>query len=70
VANAFIGMVSARAYRPGIGMQEAVVKLYEEADKIYDRRVVVALMNYLENKNGIEQWNHFYDIPNQVDGNI
>lgn len=59
VANAFVGMTSARAYRNGLDMKHAIITLMEEADQIYDRRLVVALMHYLENKGGFEEWQHF-----------
>lgn len=59
VANAFVGMTSARAYRNGLDMKHAITTLMEDVDKIYDRRPVVALMNYLENKGGFEEWQHF-----------
>lgn len=59
VANAFVGMTSARAYRNGLDMNHAIMSLMEKSDLVYDRRPVVALMNYLENKGGFEQWQHF-----------
>ena len=59
VANAFVGMTSARAYRNGLDMSHAIMTLMEKTDQVYDRRPVVALMNYLENKGGFELWQHF-----------
>lgn len=59
VANAFVGMTSARAYRNGLDMKHAITTLMDEVDNVYDRRPVVALMNYLENKGGFEEWQHF-----------
>lgn len=59
VANAFVGMTSARAYRNGLDMKYAITTLMNEVDYVYDRRPVVALMNYLENKGGFEEWQHF-----------
>ena len=66
VANAFVGMTSARAHRDGMEMRKAVQILMGDADKIYDRRPVVALMNYLENKGGIEEWNSFNERPDNL----
>lgn len=54
VANAFIGMVSPRSYRPAMVVEAALSMLLEAADKHYDRRVVLALANYMENQGGRE----------------
>jgi HD-GYP domain-containing protein (c-di-GMP phosphodiesterase class II) len=59
VANAFVGMCSARAHRPGMDMEEAVFLILNDAERIYDRRPVAALMNYIENKDGLDQWKEF-----------
>ncbi|NOZ42120.1 MAG: PAS domain S-box protein [Alphaproteobacteria bacterium] len=59
VANAFVGMSSARAHRAGMDMAKAALLLLDDADRIYDRKAVTALMNYLENKNGLEKWQDF-----------
>lgn len=59
VANAFVGMVSARAHRDGMALDQAAQLLLNEADSIYDRRPVAALMNYLENRQGLERWQDF-----------
>ncbi len=66
VANAFVGMTSARAHRSGMDMRKAVQILMADADQIYDRRPVVALMNYLENKNGFEEWRAFGTPPQNI----
>ncbi|WP_138381059.1 HD domain-containing phosphohydrolase [Luteithermobacter gelatinilyticus] len=63
VANAFVAMVSARAHRPGLDMEEAAMILMNDADRIYDRRPVAALLNYLENKGGLEAWKSFGQPP-------
>ncbi|MBT5765660.1 MAG: hypothetical protein P8H57_04960 [Emcibacteraceae bacterium] len=39
--------------------QSDITTLMGEVDNVYDRRPVVALMNYLENKGGFEEWQHF-----------
>ncbi|WP_417316638.1 HD domain-containing phosphohydrolase [Emcibacter sp.] len=59
VANAFVAMVSSRAHRPGLDMEESALVLMNDAEKIYDRRPVSSLLNYLENRGGIEKWRSF-----------
>lgn len=56
VANAFVGMVSARAWRPGMSFDEARDTLVEDGNKKFDRSVVLALGNYLDNKRGRNDW--------------
>ncbi|CCQ75235.1 HD domain-containing phosphohydrolase [Magnetospira sp. QH-2] len=56
VANAFVGMVSARAYRDPKPWPEVSRILSEQSDHLYDRAVVVALMNLVENRNGLKRW--------------
>ncbi len=56
VANAFVGMVSKRAYREALAIDRAVDAILSEAGKAFDRRVVVALINYLDNRGGRQQW--------------
>ena len=60
-ANAFVGMVSARAYRKPLSFKEAVNILFEDTDAAYDRKVVAALMDYVENHGGRESWKHYSD---------
>ena len=52
VAHAFVGMVSQRAYRDSIAFGQASEMIIAEADRKYDRRVVMALTHYLENRGG------------------
>lgn len=54
VANSFIGMVSPRSYRKPITIDAGIKILLEEMDSKFDRRVVVALINYLDNHGGRE----------------
>jgi len=61
VANAYVGMTCARAYRPGMPIDEAMVLLLKDVDKRYDRGPVAALLNYLDNKGGRARWQHFAD---------
>ena len=56
VANAFVGMVSKRAYREALNIDRAVEAILAQVGKSFDRRVVVALINYLDNHGGRRQW--------------
>tara|TARA_R110002072_G_scaffold19100_13_gene71122 strand:- start:1128 stop:3197 length:2070 start_codon:yes stop_codon:yes gene_type:complete len=56
VANAFIGMVSKRAYREGLSVDDSIEELLSSVNKSYDRGVVAALVNYLDNKQGRRRW--------------
>lgn len=51
-ANAFVGMVSPRSYRKAMGVSEALNVLMSGIDKEFDRKVVVALANYIDNHGG------------------
>jgi len=55
VANALVGMISDRAFRQGMSMDAAIEILFKEAGHAYDRRVVAALVNYLDNRDGRTQ---------------
>ena len=52
VANAFIGMISDRAFRQALSIDEAIEALMKGVGKAFDRRVVAALINYLDNHGG------------------
>ena len=52
VANAFIGMTSDRAFRQALSFDDAIENLMKGAGKAFDRRVVAALVNYLDNHGG------------------
>jgi PAS domain S-box-containing protein len=56
VANAFVGMVSKRAYREALDIDRAVAAILDQVGKAFDRRVVVALISYLDNHGGRAQW--------------
>lgn len=51
-ANAFVGMVSPRSYRKAILVEEALDMLMKGIGKEFDRKVVVALANYIDNRGG------------------
>jgi HD-GYP domain-containing protein (c-di-GMP phosphodiesterase class II) len=55
VANALVGMISDRAFRQGMSMDAAIEILFKEAGHAYDRKVVAALVNYLDNRDGRAQ---------------
>lgn len=52
VANAFVGMISPRSWRTAMPIEAANKFLLEQSDTHFDRRVVVALINYVENHQG------------------
>jgi len=56
VANAFVGMTSARAYRDGLDVDSALDILNDLSGKKLDRRVVAALTLFLEHKIGRKNW--------------
>jgi response regulator RpfG family c-di-GMP phosphodiesterase len=62
VANAFVGMVSARSWRPGMNFDKSVDILLSEVGKSFDRKVVTALANHLDNSGGREKWRR-YGLP-------
>ena len=49
VANAFVAMLNARAYREGMGVDEVLDQLLSESKSRYDRQVVAALFYVAEN---------------------
>jgi HD-GYP domain-containing protein (c-di-GMP phosphodiesterase class II) len=56
VANAFVGMVSRRAYRDALEVDKALELLLHQVGKSFDRRVVAALVNFLDNRGGRAHW--------------
>lgn len=63
VANAFVGMVSPRAHRDGLGFDAALAQLQAQAGRSFDRRVVSALAHRLDNEGGRSDWAHFAERP-------
>jgi PAS domain S-box-containing protein len=63
VANAFVAMVSPRAFRAGLGFDAASERLLAECGRAFDRRVVTALLNHLDNRGGRAEWARFQDSP-------
>jgi response regulator RpfG family c-di-GMP phosphodiesterase len=68
VANSFVGLVSARAYREGMEFDKAIDILLEESGGKFDRRVVSALMNHVDNKGGRERWAQYRERPSDAPG--
>ena len=58
VSNAFVAMLSDRAYRKRIELDEALKALLEQSGTAYNPRVVMALGNYIENHGGRAIWQH------------
>ncbi len=52
VANTFIGMISPRAWRNALTIEDANKFLLDQSGTLFDRRVVITLVNYVENQNG------------------
>jgi PAS domain S-box-containing protein len=50
VANAFVALISSRAWRPGIEPVDAVDRLLTDSDGAYARRVISALANLVDNR--------------------
>jgi len=63
VANAFIGMVSARAYREAMSFEKVADILLGDTETRYDRKPVTALVNVLENRDGKTRWAHYRENP-------
>jgi PAS domain S-box-containing protein len=56
VANAFVAMISPRAYRTGLTVENALSQLLTDADIKYDRKVVAALFHVAENEIDWSSW--------------
>ncbi|NOY62873.1 MAG: HD domain-containing protein [Gammaproteobacteria bacterium] len=56
VANALVAMTNPRAWRNSMPIHDALNIIHENADTKYDRRVVVTLMDIVENRGGFS-WN-------------
>ncbi len=52
VANAFIGMISPRSWRTALSADEAISFLMNNSNSLFDRKVVVALVHFVENQKG------------------
>lgn len=56
VANAFVAMVSSRAYREGRSVKEVTDILLQQSGSLYDRHVVAALFHIAENRANWSSW--------------
>lgn len=56
VANAFVAMVSPRAYRPGVEPLEAVARLAQQAGSTFDKAVITALEQFVRKHDGRLNW--------------
>jgi len=56
VANAFVALVSVRAYRQGVSIESALEELLRGAGTQYDRRVIAALFHVAANRQDWTQW--------------
>ena len=65
VANAFVGMVSARAYRDAMTFEKVADILLSDTGSKFDRKPVSALINFLENRDGKAHWAHFRERPSE-----
>lgn len=52
VANSYVGMISPRSWRDAISHEEANKFLMSSCDMLFDRKVVVALIHFMENQQG------------------
>jgi HD-GYP domain-containing protein (c-di-GMP phosphodiesterase class II) len=68
VANAFVAMISGRAYRRAMTFDDAADILLEQAGSKFDRAVVVALINYVENRGGGAKWSDFVKTRDELLG--
>jgi HD-GYP domain-containing protein (c-di-GMP phosphodiesterase class II) len=56
VANAFVALVSPRAYRPGAEFSIAAERLAKDAGKAFDNRVIAALGSFLKKNDSKLDW--------------
>ena len=56
VANAFVALVSPRAYREGTSVEETLDQLMQEAGVKYDRQVLASLFHIAENRKDWSEW--------------
>lgn len=63
VADEFVSLVQARDRQEGMTFEDASMFIFEQSGKRFDRRVVTALLNLIENHGGAEAWQHYRNIP-------
>jgi PAS domain-containing protein len=65
VANAFVALVSVRAYREGVSIEAALDELLRGAGTQYDRRVIAALFHVAANRQDWTRWSS-EKVPEKV----
>jgi HD-GYP domain-containing protein (c-di-GMP phosphodiesterase class II) len=56
VANALVALISPRAHRPALDIDRVLAALLEQSGGAYDRGVVAALVNHMDNRAGRAAW--------------
>ncbi|MEN8801238.1 MAG: HD domain-containing phosphohydrolase [Thiogranum sp.] len=56
VCNTFVALISPRAYRDAISIEQALNRLLQEAGSKYDRHVIAALFHVVENRSHWSDW--------------
>jgi HD-GYP domain-containing protein (c-di-GMP phosphodiesterase class II) len=56
VSNAFVALVSPRAYRQAVSIEAALDQLLRESGSKFDRHVVAALFHVAENRSDWTDW--------------
>jgi PAS domain S-box-containing protein len=59
VANSFVALTSPRAHRAGLDIDEAIEILFAGVGKEFDRKIVAALVSFLDNHGGRAKWKRF-----------
>lgn len=59
VANSFVALTSTRAHRAGLDIDDAIDTLFTGAGKEFDRKIVAALVSFLDNHGGRAKWKRF-----------
>jgi HD-GYP domain-containing protein (c-di-GMP phosphodiesterase class II) len=67
VADAFVALISSYADREGLTLSAAGMALSQAAGSRFDRKLVSALINYLDNRGGDERWTCFRAQPDRGD---
>jgi PAS domain S-box-containing protein len=62
VANAFVAVINPRAWRPGVDFDQAIDAMLAASGCDFDRAVVAALINRLENHGGRSDWAQLSEI--------
>jgi HD-GYP domain-containing protein (c-di-GMP phosphodiesterase class II) len=66
VADAFVAMSSPRAHRRAMTFEQISIVLMEQAGSKFERGVVSALLNHVDNRGGSAKWKHFQEAPRKT----